>query len=114
MDTFEARSKMRDLAQATLDLIEGLDRSSTSRREAIAGLRDMEQEARALLADAGYPGEAAWRGIQRSRILAESDPSVMDESMRGDIVGDLQLAVGTLGSLVSGALQRDSDFRIVG
>lgn len=112
MDTFEARRRMRDLAQETLVLLDEIDNGGTSLSDALTQLRSKESEARSLLVDAGYPGESAWRALQRAAIALRSDGE--DPQLREEVVADLGNAIETLDSLTTAPSERDSDFRIVG
>lgn len=112
MDTYEARSQMKNLAQETLDLLEEVARGDTTRSDAIVEVRKMELEARGLLVDAGYPGEAAWRGLQRTGIAlqdAHDDLSTLTEA-----IAQLSDAVATLSSLTTTSPESGPDFRIIG
>jgi hypothetical protein len=112
MDTNEARRRMRDLAREALNTLENDAADAGPRGEAGYRLRAMEQEARVLLADAGYPGEAVWRALQRASQASQSD--AQSDSPDSDALVDLREALETLESLTAAASERDSDFRIVG
>jgi hypothetical protein len=114
MDTYEARSRVLDLAQEVRSMVErlvsGVRLSSDERQR----LREIVGEARAVLSDAGYPAEGVWRALQRvslgvDTLLDQSDPFYWQ-----DVSSDLQAGIETLESLLSPHLRRDADFRIVG
>ena len=103
---------MRDLAQDALDLLDDMANGASDRTQAATELRKMELEARALLADAGFPAEAAWRALQRAAqalALPDPDPAVVEETSHS-----LTDAVATLDSITAGPAERDADFRIIG
>jgi hypothetical protein len=104
---------MRDLADEALQIVERVERGKPAGREDRSRLRAMAIEARGLLGDAGFPGEAAWRGVQRASIGMETAFEAPDESYWADVHQDLQGAIDTLNSLVSFG-RRDSDLHIVG
>lgn len=109
MDTYQARRQMRDLAQQAFDLMED---QAIPAGAALAELSEMEARARSLLSDAGYPGEPAWRAIQRSKRLV--DLGLQDPEQRAEFVDDLRQAVERLDSLLGASTMKDTDFRIVG
>jgi hypothetical protein len=112
MDTYEARRRMRDLAQESLDLLREIEQGDSTRSDALTELRKMELEARSLLADAGYPGESAWRALQRVGPALRTDDE--DPSLVAEVVAELGEAIDTLDSLTATPSERDSDFRIIG
>lgn len=113
MDTYEARMRMRDLAADALEIVGRFREGKAPSGDDRSRLRSMVQESRALLGDAGYPGEAAWRGLQRSSLGADTYFNEADTAYWLDVAGDLQTAIETLDSLVSGGL-RDADLHIIG
>jgi hypothetical protein len=112
MDTYQARRQMRDLAQTTLELLDEAIREGASPTETLGRLRSMDLDARALLADAGYPAEAVWRGLQRAQHALQPGP--IDTTLATQVADELRVAVETLDSLTSATSERDSDFRIIG
>ena|SRR5947209_2123635 len=113
MDTYEARITMRDLAHDALDVVTRRESGVATNREDRAQIRQMASEARSLLGDAGYPGEAAWRAIQRASIGLETAFDEPDRTYWEDLATDLRDAIETLDSLV-GVSKRDADIHIVG
>lgn len=113
MDTNEARMQMRDLAHDALAIVDRLAAGSEPAQGDRGSLREMALESRALLGDAGYPAEAAWRGIQRASIGADTQFEAPDPTYWDDVARDLRTAVETLENLVSGP-RRDSDVHIIG
>lgn len=113
MDTQEARIQMRDLADEALEIVESLEAGTAAGRQQRSRLREMVGEARGLLTDAGYPAEAAWRGLQRASLGVDTSFDAPDQSYWADVHLDLQGAIDTLNSLVM-VKGRDSDLRIVG
>lgn len=77
-------------------------------------LHRMASEARELLAEAGYPGEAVWRGLQRSSIGADTNFDSPDAAYWQDVVDELERGAATLSSLDPSRSFRDIDFHIVG
>jgi len=112
MDTYEARRRMYDLARQALELLDECLRDERNLSKTATDLRNMELEARALLADAGYPAESAWRSMQRV-LLALQAPQ-LDSHLVHEARSELRDAVETLASLTSATSERDSDFRIIG
>ena len=114
MDTFEARTLMRDLAQEGLEIVNRFIGGAAPRPEEKRRLREMVLEARRSLADAGYPAEAAWQGLQRASIGADTLLDSEDPSFWQSVAGDLEAGIGTLDALVGMGVRRESDFHIVG
>lgn len=114
MDTFEARLRTRDLAEEALEIVERMVRGDRPRREDKQRLREMQAEARSYLPDAGYPAEAAWRGVQRASIGLETVGDEPDALYWQDVAQELKAGRDTLASLVSTGRRRESDFHIVG
>jgi hypothetical protein len=104
---------MRDLADEALEIVGRVEGGKFAPREDRTRLRAMVGEARTLLSDAGFPGEAAWRGLQRASIGLETAFEEPDESYWADVHQELQGAIDTLNSLVT-VVRRDTDLRIVG
>ena len=113
MDTFEARHQMRELARRGLALVEGFVRDGSPTPESSSALRAIAADARALVPDAGFPAEAAWRALAHAAnalVAMEPDPEGLGWL---EIVDELRVAVDGLDSLL-GSARREADFRIVG
>jgi hypothetical protein len=104
---------MRDLAQAALTIVERREESVALNREDRSQMREMASEARSVLADAGYPGEASWRAIQRASIGLDTAFDEPDRSYWQDLGEELRSAISALDNLV-GVSKREADVRIVG
>jgi hypothetical protein len=113
MDTYEARLRMRDLAHDALDVVERRQAGASAGREDRSDLRQMATESRSLLGDAGYPGEATWRAIQRASIGLETAFEEPDRSYWEDLADELRQAIETLDNLI-GVGRRDADVHIIG
>lgn len=113
MNTQDARAQMKDLADEALEIVERVERGKPAGRVERSRLRAMAVEARGLLGDAGFPGEAAWRGLQRASIGLETAFEEPDASYWADVHQDLQGAIDTLNSLVHVG-PRDADLHIIG
>lgn len=114
MDTTEARTRMREMALEALTVVERLRGGEGIDIEAVQRLRRLALDARGCLADAGYPGEAVWQGLQRASIGLDTQLGSADPSFWEDIIEVLQSGAATLESLVSARGRREGDFRIVG
>lgn len=113
MDTIEARSRMRDLANQGLEVFDRLSSAEFSSGEAARRYRELVEEARPLLADSGYPGEGVWRGLQRSFALLGGGAAASHDE-RDELAEELREARDSLDALLSAREQRELDFRIVG
>lgn len=113
MDTQEARSYIRDLAGEALQLIEAWEPGIAPPKDKLR-LRELASDARTALPDAGFPAEAAWRGLQRASIGTQTSLDQTDKVYWEDVVAELHAGVDTLDLLVSPGASRESDFRIVG
>lgn len=114
VDTFEARLLMRDLAQDGLKIVDRFIGGAAPRPEDKRRLRELVLEARRSLSDAGYPAEAAWQGLQRASIGADTLLDTEDAAFWGNVAEDLRAGVETLDALVGMGVRRESDFHIVG
>ena len=114
MDTQEARSYIRDLAEEALELIEGWESSAVPPAKDKLRLRELASDARTALPDAGFPAEGAWRGLQRASIGTQTSLDQTDKLYWEDVAAELHAGVDTLDLLVSPGASRESDFRIVG
>ncbi len=101
------------MAQAALGVVERLVRGVAPSPDERGQLRRFVSDARSLLPDAGYPGEAAWRALQRASIGIDTLGDVPDRSYWADVETDLRAAIGTLSSLVRVG-GRDADIHIIG
>jgi hypothetical protein len=113
MDTIQARARMHELARETLGVLQGMRSGDCSAPEVRARTRTIAQEARTLLADAGYPGESTWRAVQRASDTLESlQPA--DSAFWDDLMLELHTAIETLDSLISLPAAREVDVHIIG
>jgi hypothetical protein len=104
---------MRDLALDALEIVENVN-ELPPRGENARRLRDFVSQARGLLSDAGYPAEAAWQGLQRASIGANTAFDEYDLGYWTDVADDLHRGVDTLQSLVSPHARPDTDIHVVG
>jgi len=114
MNTLEARIQLRDVAQRGLELTRQIVARNRVEPDARTGLRALALEAREALVDAGYPGEATWRALQRASIGAETSNGDLDANFWSALSDDLASAIETLDSLLGPSRERDSDVRIIG
>jgi hypothetical protein len=114
MNTQDARRDMGSLATAGLAIVKVIGENRTASAEDRNNLRRMASEARALLSEAGYPGDAVWRGLQRASIGAETNFDAFDPSYWQDVLDELERGAAVLSSLDSLGSVRDADFHIVG
>jgi hypothetical protein len=114
MDTQEARTQLRELAAQASEIVERIAAGSVPSGDDKLRLRRLVVEARVLLPDAGYPGEGAWRGLQRASIGAETLLDHADPTFWQQVAEELRASVDTLESLVRPGWRRESDFHIVG
>jgi hypothetical protein len=114
MDTSEARNLMLDLAERGLRILAEYASGSISLREANVHFREIMEEARRALPDAGYPAETAWRALQRAQVgfAAYLEPS--EAAYWQDVEAELQTGRDALSSLASTPRARDADFRLIG
>jgi hypothetical protein len=114
MNTQDARREMETLATQGLAIVNRIREGRSPSLEDRNNLRRMASEARTLLAEAGYPGEAVWRGLQRASIGADTNFDSHDASYWHDVVDELERGAATLASLDSTRGFKDIDFHIVG
>lgn len=113
MDTNEARTRMRDIATDALRIVDALAASGTISARERGTIRELGTEARALLSDAGYPGEGVWRGLQRATIGLDTGFDRDDPGFWRELAADLRSAIDTLESLIA-PRGREADVHIVG
>jgi hypothetical protein len=114
MNTQDARLEMGTLAIQGLAIVDRIRQGRAPSIEDRNNVRRMANEARSLLAEAGYPGEAVWRGLQRSSIGTDTNFDSYDSSYWQDVANELEQGAATLASLDSSRGFRDIDFHIVG
>jgi hypothetical protein len=114
MNTQDARREMESLAAEALAIVSRIREGRAPSLDDRNNLRRMASEARALLAEAGYPGEAVWRGLQRSSMGTDTNFDSHDSGYWQDVVDELERGAATLASLDSSRSFRDVDFHIVG
>jgi len=113
MNTQEARRRMRDLAAQAITITTRLGSGEAATKDHAEQLRAMVVEARGLLAEAGYPAEAVWRGLQRADIGIQTALGGSDAGYWLDVSDDLTSGMQVLENLVGSHTTRDVDFRIV-
>lgn len=113
MNTNEARMRMRDIALEAQQIVDTQARGEPLPGRDRGTLRDLATEARSLLADAGYPGEGVWRGLQRATIGMQTGLDREDRSYWRELAADLGASIETLDSLVA-PRGREADVHIIG
>lgn len=113
MDTYEARTRMRDVALEALQIVDVLAGGECVQARQRGILRELMGVARGLVADAGYPGEGVWRGLQRATIGLETGFDCGDTGFWRELSIDLREAMETLNSLVA-PRGREADIHIIG
>ncbi len=114
MDTTEARIQMRDCGRRGYEALQRFLSGNSSREETAERLRRVTGESRAVLADAGYPGEGVWTSLRRSTAGLDALIEASDAAYWDDLLYDLATATDVLDSLVASPAGRNVDFRIVG
>lgn len=114
MNTQDARREMRSLATEALAIVHRMCDSRSAPSDDRNRLRRMASESRALLSEAGYPGEAVWRGLQRASIGAETHFDSFDAAYWQDVTDELERGAATLASLDAVSNAKDVDVHIVG
>lgn len=114
MNTLEARIHMRELARDGLERVRTIVATNEITIDDRDVLRRLSVSARTVLADAGYPGEASWRALQRAAIGLDTGGPSLDLAYWQSLESDLVEAMETLDVLLGANVQRDSDIRVVG
>ena len=114
MNTLEARLQLKDLAQQGLELTRQIVARNGVEPDVRVLLRSLALEAREALADAGYPGEATWRALQRASMGAETATGDLDLVFWMTLSDDFASAIEVLDSLLGPSRDRDSDVQIIG
>lgn len=114
MNTQDARRELETLAAQGLFIVSRIRETRTALREDQDTLKRMASEARTLLAEAGYPGEAVWRGLQRASIGTETHFDSYDPSYWDHVSNELEHGASVLASLDSSRSFRHVDIHIVG
>jgi hypothetical protein len=113
MDTQEARMTMRDLAGRGLAAVDRYRAHDETGLNPMVDIRGLQLQARTVLADAGYPGEAVWQALNHAYFGFEAYGEPPDSAFWGDIVAELQAGMATLdGLLMPPGL--GADFPIIG
>jgi hypothetical protein len=105
---------MESLATEALAIVRRIREGRAPSSDDRNNLRRLASDARALLAEAGYPGEAVWRGLQRASMGTDTNFDSHDSGYWQDVVDELEQGAATLASLDSSRSVRDVDFHIVG
>lgn len=114
MDTFEAREVMRNLGRRGFEVVRGFINGESSALDSAGRMRESIDEARSVLADAGYPAEAVWRSLQEAQAMFVSPAGSYEPAAWTDLADDIARAVETLDGLLSQPTGHNSDFRIIG
>jgi hypothetical protein len=105
---------MSEIGHLAITIVERLSTGAVATYDDRTGLRSMAVESRELLAEAGFPGEAVWRGLTRASIGVDTSLSEADVLFWVDVLEDLTAGTSTLDDLVSPHFAREADFRIIG
>lgn len=103
-----------DIAREALEIVERLGSDAAPTADDKGRLRQLLLDAREALPDAGFPAEAAWRGLQRASIGTDTYFDQADPRYWQDVAKELHEGAEVLESLVSPFHRRESDFHIVG
>jgi hypothetical protein len=114
LNTFEARVIMRDLARTAVEMVRAIEGGRSPTPEDRLRIRDLVAQARGSLTDAGYPGEAVWRGLSRASIGMDTLGGEPDPLFWHDVAAELQAGLDTLDTLVSTDFRRESQIPWVG
>jgi hypothetical protein len=114
MNTYEARSRMSEIGHRAIDIVGHLRSGETATYEERASLRAYAVESRGLLTEAGFPGEAVWRGLTRASMGIDTSLSSSDPLFWQDVLDDLDGGTTTLDDLISPHFNSGADFTIVG
>src|SRR5437588_11709312 len=109
MNTYQAREQMRDLARQAGEIVRRLAGGGEASFDDRNTLRRLAVESREVLVDSGFPGAAAWRGIQRASIGLETQLSSSDPSFWRDVLTDLDASAEILDTPTR---SRATDFNI--
>lgn len=113
MDTQEARIVMRDLAERGLAAVDRYRARDDSGLIPVVDIRGLQVKARAVLADAGYPGEGVWQALNHAYFGIEVYGEPAESAYWGDIEAELRSGIATLdGLLMPPGLS--ADFPIIG
>lgn len=105
---------MRDLGQRGLEVVTGFVNGECTVADGRRRLKESIDEARSVLADAGYPAESVWRGLQRAYAEFSASSNPHDHETWGELGDDLRQAIESLDALLARPAARDADFRVVG
>ena len=101
MNTQDARRNMGSLATEGLAIVKSIGENRSASPDDRNRLRHMASEARTLLSEAGYPGDAVWRGLQRASIGAETYFDSFDTGYWQDVMDELERGAATLRRLLT-------------
>lgn len=113
MDTHSARIEMLGLARRAVDLEERYATDEETVGRALLITRELIDEARGLLADAGYPGQPVWNALQHMFFALGFHSEPLNAAEWDSVKEDLLAARNTLDDLLNAGKYRDSDFRVV-
>jgi hypothetical protein len=113
MDTLEARRDLRDVARSAIAVVERAEVGREPNPEDREALRKAAARARELLRDAGYPGEATWRGLSRASIGVDTLDGPLDHTFWHDVAEELRSGLETLDNLVTSDRMRESDVHLI-
>jgi hypothetical protein len=114
MNTYEARSRMSEIGHRAIDIINRLRKGDSASFEDRSRLRSFAVESRELLTEAGFPGEAVWRGLTRASMGVDTSLSSADPYFWQDVLDDLGGGTTTLDDLIAPHFNSGADFTIVG
>ena len=105
---------MLDLAERGLRILHDYSGGTLPVREANVQYRDIMEQARQTLRDAGYPAETAWRALQRAQVGFAAFLEPPDAAYWQDVEVELRTGRDALAALVEMPQGRDLDFRVIG
>ena len=113
MDTREARLRMLELGTEALETVQRLRDGARVNFDDRARMRAMLLTARSVLADAGYPAESVWRGLQRASMAVDTSSDHTDAVYWQDVTDEIQQGLDVLASLVLPGFGRDVDLQVI-
>jgi hypothetical protein len=97
MNTIESRRRLAELSARAIEILEPLAAGAALSSASSLTMREILNEARESVYDAGYPGDAAGRAILHASVYITTPQDDIDAEFWQEAILDLRIGIDGLG-----------------